>query len=541
MLKFFVIITILIISISSHCIASIQAKITIDENKVINPQIIGSGVNFAFSDYEYFDMLTGAQWDNIKSQHLPFPNDKEEWNRFFKLMDFSNFQYVRFCVGLSQWEPVNDNDDPYEANFESGFAFSPKVKETHPEIPLKTYEYMAAMYKLLDHWEKQNKYVILGNWDAGKNNFCPDGKMWLREKDENGNDIFDHTKLCAVSIPEYTESLAAIMYHLKKEKKYNCVKGISFYNEPEQFSNYYNVLAQVYNLLGYQLEQLGIRDMVKIQAFDGAIFWNREDEAVKNGVEKLLNMTGKNIDIVSVHDYWTYFDYMKEKPTGVHGTIEEFMINQEVKPALEQINAYNKENDGKRFFVMGEMGSFAYTDGDSGEANYMQRLHNAEFTARAFNSGVKAVAYWVYNNNHHSHWRFLTFDKETDQHFIPEDVNYYPMSLVMKYIQNGSDIVMSTVDGATDTDGNQRIWCSVAKKEKDTTILIINDSNEDAVITINGIKKGTSMRKLFVSKEKTDKINIDGELKINNNLKISLEPLSITVLTTYSYGNEKPL
>lgn len=519
--------------------ADITGTIEIDTKRVINPQVIGAGVNFAFSDYEYFNMLTGEGWGDIKSQNMPMPNDKKEWKNFFDLMDFSGFQYIRFCVGLTQWEPVNDNEDPYNTDFENGFIFSPKVKEKYPQIPEKDYPYMDAMYKILDHWEKQNKYVVLGNWDEGKGNFCPgiyESSVWLRKKLPDGKDDYSRDKIVSSSIPEFTESLAAIMYNLKIDKKYNCVKGISFYNEPEQFSNYYNTLTEVYNTLGVQLERLGIRDKVKIQAFDGAIFWNREDEGVKDGVTKLLNRAGKNMDIIAVHDYWTYFDHIKEKNERVHGTIKDFMIDSEVKPALEQINTYNKKEGGDRFLVVSEMGSFSYIESDSSKANYMQRLHNAQYTARALNEGVKAVSYWVYNNNYHDHWRFLTFDK--NNHFTPESVNYYPMALVMKYIKNGSDIISSKINGATDSNGLQRIWITAAKKGKDITLLIINDSQENANIDISGLKTNLNLRELYVSKQECDKIYIKN--KRNNGLNIKLKPESITVLTTYTYGNEKP-
>ncbi|MBP5273862.1 MAG: hypothetical protein ILO36_02865, partial [Abditibacteriota bacterium] len=90
-----------------------DGSIEADRNKIINPSIIGPGVNFSFSDYEYFNMITGAQWTGIQSRHLPFPGDKKEWKRFESLMDYAGFSYIRLCVGANQWEPVNDNSDPW--------------------------------------------------------------------------------------------------------------------------------------------------------------------------------------------------------------------------------------------------------------------------------------------------------------------------------------------------------------------------------------------------------------------------------------------
>ncbi|MHB0999697.1 MAG: hypothetical protein ACYC27_10675 [Armatimonadota bacterium] len=518
----------------------LKGNLTIDMNKVINPDIIGCGVNFAFSDYEYIDYPSGGEWTNIHSQHLPYPDDKKEWDNFNKLMDYMGFQYVRMCVGMFQWEPVNDDTDPHHLNLNDGFVFSPEFKAKHPEVKENASIYMSLMERLLSHWDKKDLYVVLGNWGTAPGNFCPNGDYWILNKDKNGKpiEIPDRTSLGVSNIDEYTESLAAIMYHLKKEKNYKCVKGISFFNEPEQFTNYFETLSGVYNSLGDQLTRLGIRDKVKIQAFDGAVFWNREMSGVPDSVTRMMKLSGKNIDIVSFHDYFTAFEYMKGRE-GIHGTIQDFTINRTLLPAMEQANAGRAANN-QIPIIAGEYGAFAFsnTNGDMSKANYIQRLHSAEAAVQLLNNGGKAIAYWIYNNNYHEYWRMLTFDEKNKRHFVPDKTNYYPLALVMKYIKRGSNIVRSDVSGAKDENGYPRVFVTTAVKGKDVTLLCVNDSDRIADIKLAGIKSGRKFRVHYVTPESYDRINYAGEISLTDGATVQLRPSSITVLTTYRYGSE---
>ncbi len=298
-----------------NTIEPISGTARVEVHTVVNPDIIGGGVNFAFSDYKYIDYVTGKEWDNAHSRHLPDPGDEIEWKNFDSLMDYMGFQYVRLEVGLTQWEPVNDDNDPHHLNLKDGFAFSPGFAAKHPDADKNCAIYMSQMYRLLDHWEKRNLFVVLGNWGAGPDTFCKNGNNWIIARDAAGRhlDSSDRRFTGIDNIEEFTESLAAIMYHLKHDKKYKCVHGISVWNEPEQMANYYGTLAGIYNSLGDQLKRLGIRDEVKIQAFDGAINWNRENGHQPDQVSRLLKLAGDNIDIISFHDYNSCFEYMKDK------------------------------------------------------------------------------------------------------------------------------------------------------------------------------------------------------------------------------------
>ena len=70
----------------------LTGRATIGVGETVNPDIIGGGVNFAFSDYTYVHYPTGGEWGEIHSQHLPYPDDEKEWESFEHLMDYAGFQ-----------------------------------------------------------------------------------------------------------------------------------------------------------------------------------------------------------------------------------------------------------------------------------------------------------------------------------------------------------------------------------------------------------------------------------------------------------------
>ena len=515
---------------------------TLDIDETINPAVIGGGVNFAFSDYNYIHFPTGGEWGEIHSQHLPYPDDVEEWTSFKRLMDYASFQYVRLEVGVTQWEPVNDDGDPHNLNLQNGFAFAPGFADAHPEVDANNRIHMDLMHRLLDHWEQRGTFVLLGNWWAGPNTFCPQGDNWLLARDEDGKQLShqDRASLNVADLEEFTESLAAIMVHLKRDKGYDCVKGISFMNEPEQMTDYHATLAEVYRSLGVQLRRHGVRDDVAIQAFDGAIFWTREEGGVPDGVARLLKMADAAIDIISLHDYHSIFEYQKDAQIPqAYGTILDYTVGKKLAPALKQIR--EADSDGQiEPFVVGEYGTFAIAPGDTegDDTRYEQRLHSAEGFIQLMNHGAKAVAFWVYNNNHHAYWRMLTFDPNDPRHFVPQPENYYPLALAMKYIPNGSDIARSHVEGCVDEVGHQRVFLTAAKKGDDITLLWVNDSETPARISVSGLPNGRTFRHHRVTEAVHDRIAFVGEAPGGDDLAVELMPRSIEVLTTYTYGAE---
>lgn len=511
---------------------SMTGKLSVDLGKTINKNIIGGGVNFAFSDYVYYDFDKGDGF-NLQVPYCFNLKELEEplWEDYFKLIDFTCMQYVRLQVSFTQWEPINDNNDPFSTDFKKGFIFSPDFKK-RPEaasVPKNTYMYLEKMYRLLDYFEKKGIYVILGNWSGGQGaaGFCANGKNWL-----SSGGTMSRDGLYINNEDEFAETFAAIMYHLIKEKKYTCVKGFSIYNETEGFNDFESVLTRVYNKCGDQLKRLGIRDKVLIQAYDGAMMWNRESGYGTGPVERMLKNCGENMDIFSVHHYVSTIE-AGPQTSRMQGTIQSRLIKDFVAPAIRLA--------GNRPVILGELGTFAYAP-ETGSVEYGAKdirlpIFNAEAATAIFNAGAKGYGLWAYNTVIHTYFSMLDYDVNNKYAFVPDSINYYPTALMIKYIPSGMNIVSNSISGCT-LNNKQRVFATVGEKNGQITILLVNDSEEPAKVTISGINTSKRFYYHYICKDKTDRIYPGGNFKITNNTNVALRPQSIVALTTYTHGTQ---
>lgn len=504
---------------------AIKGSLKIEPQNVINKSIIGGGVNFSFSDYVYFDYINGGGF----SQNLPYSEDPKledkMWEEFLHLIDICGMQYIRLQVSYTQWEPINDNDDPFNTDFDKGFIFSPHFRE-RPEaklVPENTYRYMEHMYRLLEHFEKRGLFVILGNWSGGQSapGFCPENKNWLATDEK-----MDRKGLHIKSVEEFAESFAAIMYHLIVEKGFTCVKGFSIYNEPEHFIDFEKSLIEVYIACDAHLRRLGIRDKVMIQAFDSPIFWTAERDMNTDSLDIILENCGSCMDILSIHHYVSTIE-AGPVTNRMQGTIQSRLIKDFVAPAVAKA--------GERPVVIGELGTFAYTQPtgsvEQGDKNFMLPIFNAEAATALYNAGAKGYGLWVYNTIIHPYFTMLDLSDDKPKRLIPDKINFFPSALAMKYLAKGTDIVKSVI---TDCELNsaQRVFAVAGVKGNNMTILLVNDSEEAAEIQISGIDSEIIFNRYSVTSERSDRILNEGKFELDR--AIQLEPLSITVFTTYN-------
>ncbi|MBR5797865.1 MAG: hypothetical protein IKY29_02820 [Clostridia bacterium] len=518
--------------IDSRVTDEMRGTLSIDFDNVINPEIIGGGVNFDFSSYVFINLVNGGEWAGVRSQHIPYTKDQSKidqyWKEYFDMIDYSGMQYVRLCVSMTMWEPINDNDDPMTTDFERGFVFSPKFSE-RPDaqgegvgFPALNYAYLESFYRLLDHFEERGLYVVLGNWDNGSEalGFCPGNANWLASTDANGNKLGRGDDLNVVSVDEYAETFAAIMYHLKVEKGYDCVKGISFYNEPEHLKGGQKTLVEVYTKMAEHMTRLGVRDDVLIQAYDGSVFWMAADNGNNNRVADMVKQCGNAMDIIGYHCYLATLESgQRNEGVDIRGTVSTYMI-----PLVEQMI----KQAGDRPVIVSELGTFAFNnsaENESSPKDFRTRLFAAEAAIELFNCGAKGYGLWTYNCYLHNYYTMLEYDSADRYRLIPDDVNYYPSALIMKYLPGGTDIVASEIEGCAD-EKYQHVWATVGiRPDTASTILLVNDGDEPAQITLKGAE-GAKYRYYFVDAEHTDNIYEDGEVTDY----VVLRPNSIVVL-----------
>jgi hypothetical protein len=178
--------------------------------------------------------------------------------------------------------------------------------------------------------------------------------------------------------------------------------------------------------------------------------------------------------------------------------------------------------------IVSELGTFAFqnsAENESSQKDFRTRLFAAEAAIELFNCGAKGYGLWTYNCYLHNYYTMLDYDSKDRYRLIPDDVNYYPSALIMKYLPGGTDIVASEIEGCAD-EKYQHVWATVGvRPDTASTILLVNDGDEPAQITLKGTE-GAKYRYYFVDAEHTDNIYEDGEVTDY----VVLRPNSIVVL-----------
>ena len=494
---------------------AMTGTLTVDTSKVVNASIVGGGINFAFSDYTYFDYINGTSGGRFFAQTMPFcfeieDAEKLQWETFAKQLKFTGTQYVRLQVNYTQWEPVNDNNDPKKTDLDKGFVFSKNFDKS--KAPDYTVKMMEQMYKVLDIFEEMGCYVILGNWDShSANGYCPDGKNWLHDGASTSR-----SKLHVKDYDEHAETFAAIMYHLIKEKGYKCVKGFSIYNEPENFDDVDGELIKAYTKCDEHLKRLGIRDKVVIQGFDGGATWTKKYGHGTTALEKVVAACPQGMNSVSTHFY----------PKTVSEAIN---IGATVKKMVDA--------SGGRPTFAGEMGIQLWEDNGP---TFKLPLVNAMMACGMFNNGLKGYGIWDYNTcmkGKESYWNLLELNPDQAYELIPSKVNFYPSALMIKYLPSGTNIVSNTLQGCV-VNGEAQVTATVGTKNGQTTILLVNQSSQAAAVSISGIDKSKKYQCHYVTEGKTDRIYPGDTYDMKLVKKVCLRPNSITVLTTYTHGTQ---
>lgn len=149
----------------------------------------------------------GAELDaHFHANHVPRSEGSkvEDWaNVIVPRIKDMQVQSLRVMV-LPQWyEPQNDNDDPAVAD-NGGFCF---------DAPQ-----MQSLYPILDLAQEMGIPVTIVPWGATPESFMSSRKGWIVLPENH---------------EEYAENISALLCHLIKDRKYDCIDEVTPGNEPD--------------------------------------------------------------------------------------------------------------------------------------------------------------------------------------------------------------------------------------------------------------------------------------------------------------------
>ncbi len=503
-------------------------RIQVSADQVINPDILGIGLNFATAFV---------------------PQDQSDRQAFFNLLKDSGVSWIRVVPQYYEWEKrSNDDSTPWTqpatflANNFGGFDWNGDGRLFY------------GLQSLLDTCEANDIWLEFNNWEVAL-------KDWLNPgyySDPDSPPIpFSRFNADA---QEFGENLAAMIYYLKTSARqgqgYSCVKFWAAWNEPggghpgQEFINFdypgtMNFLYKqvVDHLKAYdQASGTDVMDEIASIGMESFPFFrncpisghamDNWDEMVGRGVIQYLEppdgLDGEitdwpdgdpTMDAISIHEYWSVFDYDANNPHDQNqGTIQHRLVDKLLHDTNQQIRQYDMDGQIEPVFI-GELGSKPYKQNPP---IFDQSLFILEGALRAFQvSGVKAVAKWSFNT--HYEWTMVSypgFDWETAPmgQVHPVAVNYFPFKLVASRLSRDSDVVSTTVTGGIDATAGPQTWSvvetqrvfatSTLSPDNRLSVFVVNDSYESKNVHVSiSPAMSSSLDKAWISAASHDSIS----------------------------------
>lgn len=453
-------------------------------------------------------------------QRLKRKFSQEEWDRYFGLMEWSGCHWLRHAISISDWMPRRGNTNRTDR---MEFAFDSEEMQRH--------------YTVLDQAEKRGIKVLLANWNLGTG-WAAQGEQhkqnggratwnlgsgWLIQRQIAREDGW--FKRHPDNEDTFAEALAALVYHLKREKKYQCVWALSLWNEPNgkwaysgSKANYPDSFWPLYGTVDRHLHRLGVRDEVMLLGPDTST------GGYPRHIFKMLKKYGPVLDIIADHDYSAF------RGKAMFRSVT----------AYAQLVRNIEEVCGKRIpFVISEFGNYGGGNGSVDDDNqvYDGALSTTAYLIRMINQGTAGLARWeflIYGNE----WRNFGALTNTDANYLfhPYGPVFYPHAIMARYVKPGWDVRKVQIG-----DTSAALWATaLTSKHGDITILLLNDGTKPISMRLRlDIQPAPNrLHHLMVTGPIPQGILRGEDLTLGKGeIKIALPPKSISALTSLPPGN----
>ena len=360
----------------------------------------------------------------------------EDWDRYFGLMAWSGCHWLRHSISISDWVPLKNYSSQTNP---SRFAFASKRMKRH--------------YIVLNQAEKHGIKVLLTNWNLGT-----EGSINGRTVQENGR-LKEHP----VNEDVFAESLAMVVYHLKREKKYQCIWALSLWNEPNgkwayngHRANYPDSFWPLYGIVDQHLRRLGVRDEIFLFGPDTSTGGHPYH------ISKMLEKYGPILDIVGDHDYSAFRG---------KAMIRSLAAYDHLMRSIDKLY-------GRRVpFVISEFGNYGRGSGrvDDDQEVYSGALSTVAYLIRMINSGAAGLARWeflIYGDQYRNFGALTNTDQ--DYVFRPYGPIFYPHAITARYVKPGWEVRKVQVEA----DGDFLSATALTSPHDDITILLLNDDDK---------------------------------------------------------------
>ncbi len=458
-----------------------EATVLVDTDSVMVDEYLGVGFEWDPSDsYEFTD---------------------EQWDMIFKRVEYTKAPVIRLMLRAN--------------TYTKGFD-----RRGNPVYDWNT-PGMKRIYKILDYCQKNNIWVIIGEWS--------------RTSEPPVN-------ITASDDPRWARLIGDFMDYMLNTKKYDCIKYYNFINEP----NGYWATEEGDRFAIWKRGMQNLYKVFKDKRLLGRIQLLGPDST---GADEWVDWTVHAIpELIGGYDIHRY-------------STDNFVLNGEVEKLVRSKRDVINKNDPRgadKPFIMGEAG---IVEGKIEEHDQQPRVKDfdygalmADYTIQTIRGGQAGLISWMLDDAMHDApgyepgtghlkiWGFWnTIGDARDQALRPW---YYPMSLFSRYFPRGSKTVFA---GDTGTEKLRTAAAVIpAGGKRHLTIAIVNNSDipRTARIIVPNVQDTTDVNKFeyYASKRPADEngFPVPSErlqrVNLREGVQVTLPERGFVLLTTMDTG-----
>ncbi|MFW6164463.1 MAG: hypothetical protein ACODAJ_16965, partial [Planctomycetota bacterium] len=278
---------------------------------------------------------------------------------------------------------------------------------------------------------------------------------------------------------ELAESLAAALYHLKVVRKYDCVKQVSLWNEPNLRDSYDSPSAiypgefwGYYNALARHLERLDLRRAVRILGPESST----GSYAALPQLASYLRKHSREVDVLAHHDYLGYADYHRIDRGAPIGR---------AAAGYRKLRRFRRLRRPITITELGNMGNGAGEVAGE-EAVWAGSLSVCRLILAGLNQGVTGFLRWEFKPYGASWQNFGALTTVSMEHqFEPYRPVYFPHALFCRGALQGGTVLRTVVRGGQDENSVHRVVAAAMHlREVGKCMLLVNDGFKPKRVTL---------------------------------------------------------
>lgn len=389
----------------------------------------------------------GCEWD---PKLLFYPNtdrgvDRDDIALIKKRIGLLNIHRFRIMVLPDWFEPVNDNDDPFDTDMDN-FLFDGKGNSDE----------MSSLWQYLDICEESGVKVTLTWWGARNDTWLSysTDRLWLSAPN---------------NLDEMAENISALLRYALNVKKYTCVDSLILQNEPDYSfvvadgSVGFDYYVQYYKTVYERLKADGLGDKIELIGSDDAnnLGWYKKCVGALSGYVTKFNShwyswSADDFNVgKTIRDYTKQHTEISDKPfflgefgdgttVGAYTTLSVDTYERGLFLAVSAVNTLKAGSTGSLYWPLHDVYYYA---GDPNDGS---------------NGGLMKMGLFAYKDD--GNWRVRP--------------TYHAWGLVCNYMLPGSLVY--------DVTGEDEVAEAVAAKTPDGkwTILAVNRSDAGQTIEI---------------------------------------------------------